>query len=129
MEYIFPKVAKCTFERFGPSGTIEVFDGLCVLPINIINEKIYIFLWFWFILLGRNSIELHHLRCRFPVSSADFRLCLRKFCGQADRGRLAWQRREFKIHRKSTAQDMMCPSAGGEKPYADEYIKVQLLPS
>ena len=54
------KVAKCTFERFGPSGTIEVFDGLCVLPINIINEKIYIFLWFWFILLGRNSIELHH---------------------------------------------------------------------
>jgi len=52
MEYIFPKVAKCTFERFGPSGTIEVFDGLCVLPINIINEKIYIFLWFWFILLS-----------------------------------------------------------------------------
>ena len=53
-----PKVAKCTFERFGPTGTIEVFDGLCVLPINIINEKIYIFLWFWFVLLGWNSIEL-----------------------------------------------------------------------
>ena len=59
--YYFPKVAKCTFERFGPTGTIEVFDGLCVLPINIINEKIYIFLWFWFVLLGRNSIELSSL--------------------------------------------------------------------
>ena len=44
------------------------------------------------------------LGCRFSVNSADFLLCLRKFCGQADRGRLAGQRREFKIHRKSTAQ-------------------------
>jgi hypothetical protein len=52
MNLIFPKVAKCTFERFGPTGTIEVFDGLCVLPINIINEKIYILLWFWFIILS-----------------------------------------------------------------------------
>ena len=48
----------------------------------------------------------HWLGCRFPVSSADFWLCLRKFCGKADRGRLAGQRREFKIHRKSTAQEM-----------------------
>ena len=46
----------------------------------------------------------HRLGCSFPVSSADFWLCLRKFCGQADRGRLAGQRREFKFHRKSAAQ-------------------------
>ena len=38
--------------------------------------------------------------------SADFWLCLRKFCGEADRGRLAGQRREFKIQRKSTAQSI-----------------------
>ena len=43
------------------------------------------------------------LGCSFPVRSADFWLCLRKFCGQADRGRLAGQRREFKFHRKSAA--------------------------
>ena len=46
------------------------------------------------------------LGCRFSVNSADFLLCLRKFCGQADRGRLAGQQREFKIYRKSTAQMM-----------------------
>ncbi len=52
MNIVFPKVAKCTFQRFGPTGTIETFDGLCVLPINILNEKIYIFLWFWFVILS-----------------------------------------------------------------------------
>merc|ERR1712141_768716 len=26
-------------------------DALCLLPLNIVNEKVYIFLWFWFILL------------------------------------------------------------------------------
>lgn len=49
---VFPKVAKCSFHKYGPSGTTERHDGLCVLPLNIINEKIYIFLWFWFILVA-----------------------------------------------------------------------------
>merc|ERR1712172_371460 len=40
MARVFPKMTKCTFHKFGPSGTVEKFDGLCVLPLNIINEKI-----------------------------------------------------------------------------------------
>jgi len=52
MARVFPKVTKCTFHKYGPSGTIQNLDGLCILPLNIINEKIYIFLWFWFITLS-----------------------------------------------------------------------------
>jgi len=52
MSRVFPKVTKCTFHKFGPSGTVQGFDGLCVLPLNIINEKIYVFLWFWFVILA-----------------------------------------------------------------------------
>ena len=52
MAKVFPKVTKCTFHKYGPSGTVENKDGLCVLAQNIINEKIYIFLWFWFIMLS-----------------------------------------------------------------------------
>jgi len=52
MAVVFPKVTKCTFRKYGPSGTIENHDGLCVLPLNIINEKIYTFLWFWFIIVS-----------------------------------------------------------------------------
>ncbi len=34
------------------AGTIQKHDALCILALNIINEKIYTFLWFWFIILA-----------------------------------------------------------------------------
>ncbi len=51
MNRVFPKVTKCTFHKYGPSGSVERYDGLCVLALNIINEKIYVFLWIWYIVL------------------------------------------------------------------------------
>ncbi|KAE8749739.1 hypothetical protein FOCC_FOCC003479 [Frankliniella occidentalis] len=52
MSRVFPKVTKCTFHKFGPSGSLQTIDSLCVLPLNVVNEKIYVFLWFWFVLLS-----------------------------------------------------------------------------
>ena len=52
MVYIFPRMTKCTFHKFGSSGEIEKHDALCILPLNIFNEKIYIFLWFWMLILS-----------------------------------------------------------------------------
>jgi len=49
---VFPRITKCTFHKYGSSGTIEAHDSLCVLAVNIINEKIYIALWVWFVILG-----------------------------------------------------------------------------
>ncbi|XP_055588292.1 innexin inx3 isoform X1 [Uranotaenia lowii] len=49
---VFPRVTKCTFHKYGASGSIQKHDALCVLALNILNEKIYIFLWFWFIILS-----------------------------------------------------------------------------
>merc|ERR1719187_2893107 len=31
MNMVFPKVTKCTFHKYGPSGTITTHDGLCIL--------------------------------------------------------------------------------------------------
>ena len=63
--YVFPRMTKvrlshkiwsqisanflfqCTFHKFGTSGEVEKHDALCLLPLNIVNEKVYIFLWFW----------------------------------------------------------------------------------
>ena len=51
MMKLFPRMTKCTFHQFGSSGDIQKHDTICVLPINIVNEKTYLFLWFWLILL------------------------------------------------------------------------------
>ena len=49
---IFPRMTKCIFNKFGPSGNIENHDAFCLLPLNILNEKIFILQWFWFIILA-----------------------------------------------------------------------------
>jgi hypothetical protein len=52
---VFPRMTKCTFHRYGSSGDVQRHDALCLLPLNILNEKIYIFLWFWFVFLASVS--------------------------------------------------------------------------
>lgn len=53
---VFPRLTKCTFHRFGSSGDVQKHDAMCILPINIINEKIYVFLWFWFYMVALVSV-------------------------------------------------------------------------
>ena len=62
---IFPKISKCSFYRqaqsihiisnliadtlrYGPSGTLMELDAMCLLPLNILNEKIFFVLYFWY---------------------------------------------------------------------------------
>lgn len=52
MVRVFPRMTKCSFHRFGSSGDVQKYDALCILPLNIINEKIYIVMWFWFVFLA-----------------------------------------------------------------------------
>lgn len=56
MSRVFPTLTKCTYYRYGPSGSKEQRDGLCVLSLNILNEKIFLFLFFWFVILATVSI-------------------------------------------------------------------------
>lgn len=48
---IFPKTTKCKYRNFGPSGGSQSYDFLCILPLNILNEKLYLILWFWMFFL------------------------------------------------------------------------------
>jgi hypothetical protein len=52
VEMVFPTVTKCSMKTFGVSGKVVEHHGICTLPINIVNEKIYVVMWFWFIILA-----------------------------------------------------------------------------
>ena len=43
---------------FGVTGNVVPASGLCTLPINIVNEMIYLILWLWYILLILSSVVL-----------------------------------------------------------------------
>ena len=68
MIFVFPRVTKCTFHRYNPSGTIERHDSICLLPLNILNEKICVFLWFWCLMLLIGSMVLMFYRILLIVS-------------------------------------------------------------
>ncbi|XP_019871476.1 innexin inx7 [Aethina tumida] len=57
LDEVFPKVTKCNFHKYGPSGSIQLHDAMCVMALNIVNEKIYGFLWFWFMFLLIASVS------------------------------------------------------------------------
>ncbi|GIY07714.1 innexin inx2 [Caerostris extrusa] len=82
MIQVFPRITKCRFHKYGSSGDLEKIDALCILPINILNEKIFIFIWFWFIILAVMSglvliyriVLLFWPASRFMVTSCRSRL-------------------------------------------------------
>ena len=52
MMKVFPTMTKCRFHKFGPSGDVQKYDNLCILPLNILNEKGYLIIWYWLLVLG-----------------------------------------------------------------------------
>ncbi|PAA67898.1 hypothetical protein BOX15_Mlig001448g4 [Macrostomum lignano] len=44
---VFPRVTRCDLRFENVGGVVNTYSLQCVLPNNMLNEKIYIFLWFW----------------------------------------------------------------------------------
>merc|ERR1712062_680254 len=56
---VFPTAVSCTMPKVGTGGGESNTNHLCILSQNVINEKIYLGLWFWFIFLAAiGSIQM-----------------------------------------------------------------------
>ena len=72
-DYIFPKIAKYQFNYHGPGGYIINADSLCLLPLNVLHEKLFLLLWFYLILIAIISfLHLLIMRC--------LAFCSKRFC-------------------------------------------------
>merc|ERR1719193_1580234 len=52
LKEFFPRMTVCVWNNFGEAGNKQVEHFVCIMAANIINEKIFLFLWFWYILLS-----------------------------------------------------------------------------
>merc|ERR1711994_70464 len=52
MCWAFPRLASCNYWRWGPGGMQENINAICVLALNMINDKVFLVLWWWFFLVS-----------------------------------------------------------------------------
>lgn len=48
---LFPLAARCNYTTFGHSASIVNHDALCMMPQNVVNEKIFVFIYIWYIVI------------------------------------------------------------------------------
>merc|ERR1719397_2069517 len=63
----FPRIANCDYWRWGLGGRQESINAICILALNIINDKVFLVLWWWFLMLviiGSVRIIYRVLQCR-----------------------------------------------------------------
>ncbi|PAA62121.1 hypothetical protein BOX15_Mlig015876g2 [Macrostomum lignano] len=68
---VFPRVGACAVKMRSAVGVNWLY-AQCALPVNMINEKIYVFLWFWFFVVAVVTIVsafgwLYRLAWRFSL--------------------------------------------------------------
>jgi len=44
---VFPKMASCRYQRYGMGGREDNRHAICILGLNMINDKVFIVLWVW----------------------------------------------------------------------------------
>ena len=74
---VFPKQAACRYYRYGMGGGSDNRHAMCVLNLNMINDKVFILIWVWFcVLMFMGTIRI--FTRSFQVSSAKVRYFLMK---------------------------------------------------
>merc|ERR1712038_1198220 len=82
----FPTEVSCMVPNIGAAGGEQYHNGLCILTQNIINEKIYLVLWFWYAFLVPVSFTFFFYRgFTILVYELRFNLLYKTICHKWDK--------------------------------------------
>ena len=80
----FPTEVSCDVPNVGAAGGTQNANGLCILSQNIINEKMYLFIWFYMVLLIFISVPYFMFRiCTCFFDYVRYALLISK-CGRTN---------------------------------------------
>ena len=48
---VFPTIVNCDFNFFGVNGNLEQRSNICILGQNLMNQKTFLIVWIWFVVL------------------------------------------------------------------------------
>merc|ERR1712223_801890 len=82
----FPTEVSCMVPNVGAAGGEQYHNGLCILTQNIIDEKIYLVLWFWYAFLVPVSFTFFFYRgFTILVYELRFNLLYKTICHKWDK--------------------------------------------
>jgi len=75
---LFPKMAACHYHRYGMGGREDDRHAICILGLNMINDKVFVLIWLWHCFIVFMGVV--RLLTRSPqLVSAEVRYFLMKF--------------------------------------------------
>ena len=48
---VFPKMAACRYHRYGMGGREDNRHAICILGLNMINDKVFVIVWIWHVFI------------------------------------------------------------------------------
>ena len=57
---VFPKMAACRYHRYGMGGREDDRHAICILGLNMINDKVFVMIWIWHcFIIGKSSHKMY----------------------------------------------------------------------